>query len=277
MNARMSDRSFARLHKIPAASRLVLNGVTRLLAASPQDEARFRSLGVPAERLLTTGNIKLDVDIVKLERAALAALRRTLGLAENTLIILGSSTWPGEEAALVAALQRARGAGLRCSLLIVPRHAERRAEIERMLADSGLQFHFRTRGTAEGEVDVAVADTTGELRQLTQLADVVFVGKSLPPHTEGQTPVEAAALQRPIVVGAGMSNFRAIVRDLLARGAAKEVTNADELAAAIVELLQDPARRAMLADAAGRWRADNVGAVQRTLDAIRDELNRLKQ
>ena len=39
----------------------------------------------------------------------------------------------------------------------------------------------------------AVGATTGELRRFTQLADVVFVGKSLPPHTEGPPTVTGPA------------------------------------------------------------------------------------
>jgi 3-deoxy-D-manno-octulosonic-acid transferase len=274
LNARLSDRSFARMKAFGAASRLTLAGVTRLLPASADDAARFRQLGVPPERLTMTGNIKLDVDIPRLSIDERAALRRELGLPAG-LVLLGSSTWPGEETALVAALRRVRAAGLNCSLLIVPRHAERHAEIERELVSSGLRWHLRSRGVAPAEVDLAIADTTGELRRLTQLADVVFVGKSLSPHTEGQTPVEAAALQKPIVFGPGMSNFRVISRDLLSRGAAREVEDADALGRTVVELLRDPLMRASLAEAAARWQTENVGAVERTLAVIREELARV--
>jgi 3-deoxy-D-manno-octulosonic-acid transferase len=119
---------------------------------------------------------------------------------------------------------------------------------------------------------VAVGDTTGELRQLTQLASLVFVGKSLPPHTEGQTPVEAAALEKPILFGPGMGNFRLIAADLLARGAACEVRDRVTLAAEVAGLRRDDARRAGLAAAAGQWRRANAGAVGRTLKVILDAL-----
>jgi 3-deoxy-D-manno-octulosonic-acid transferase len=275
VNARLSDRSFARLKKFRPAARLVLGGMTRVLPASAPDAARFVELGVPRGRVVTTGNIKLDVEIPPLGEEERSALRRALGLPDG-LVLLGSSTWPGEEEALLAALQRVRATGLRCSLVIVPRHAERRQEIERTLLNSGLRFHFRSRGSAREQGDVAVADTTGELRRLMQLADVVFVGKSLPPHTEGQTPVEAAALQKPILFGPGMSNFRLIASDLLARGAAWEVKDAATLGDACELLLRDSMRRDALADAAARWRSDNAGAVQRTLEVIHEELSRLK-
>ena len=272
INGRLSDRSFRRLGRFPAAARFVLGGMTRLLAGSSQDAERFRELGYPAGRMAVTGNIKLDVRIALLDGAGREALRAELGLPAGRAVLLGSSTWPGEEEALVGALRAARSRGVDCSLLIVPRHAERRAEIERLLGSTGLSFHMRSRGAAAGGVDVAVGDTTGELRAMTQLADLVFVGKSLAPHTEGQTPVEAAALGRPILFGAGMGNFRAIARDLLERGAARRVADAPDLARQAALLLGDPGARALMSSAAALWRSDNGGAVERTLAVIREEL-----
>jgi 3-deoxy-D-manno-octulosonic-acid transferase len=271
INARLSDRSFRRLRAFPPAARLMLGGISRLLAASVHDEGRFLELGAPRESVFTTGNIKLDVRIPVLSEDERTRLRQELGLGPG-LVLLGSSTWPGEEEALLAVLHHARAQGVGCSLLLVPRHAERRGDIERLLGADRVSFHVRSRGHAPHEVDVAVADTTGELRRLTQLADVVFVGKSLPPHTEGQTPIEAAALEKPILLGRGMGNFRLVARDLIERGAALEVGSALALRETAVDLLRDPARRTQLAAAAARWHRENTGAVDRTLRAIRNEL-----
>ena len=44
---------------------------------------------------------------------------------------------------------------------------------------------------------------------------------------EPATPVEAAALEKPILFGPGMGNFRALARDLVMRGAAREVVPLD--------------------------------------------------
>jgi 3-deoxy-D-manno-octulosonic-acid transferase len=271
VNARLSDRSFQRMKWFAPAAHLMLDGVTRWLPCSAQDEARFRELGVPAEHLTMTGNIKLDVQISPLADPERAELRRELGLSDG-LVLLGASTWPGEEDALLGALRLTRERGVRCSLILVPRHAERRTEIERWLVKAGVSYHFRSTGPASDRVDVLVGDTTGELRKITQLADIVFVGKSLPPHSEGQTPVEAAALGKPILFGPGMGNFRLLARDLLARGAAREVSDAAALAAAVQELMRDAGRREALAAAALVWRAANVGALERTVVVIREAL-----
>ncbi len=275
VNARLSDRSQRRLHRLRPLAGLLFNGVTRVLAASAQDAERFCALGVPAAQVTLTGSLKLDVNIPLLSDGEKAKLRAALGLPSSGLVLLGSSTWPGEEAALLQALVAARAHGIAVSLLLVPRHAERREEIRPVLERSGLRCHFRLKGDAPGEVDVAVADTTGELRKLTQLADLVFVGKSLAPHEGGQTPVEAAILGRPILHGPRMSNFREIVRALDTGGAAREVEHAGALVTAAVELLEDAGRRGRMAAAASAWAGTNRGATARTLAALQDELKEL--
>ena len=276
VNARMSDRSFNRLQRFPLVARFVTRGIDRTLASSQETQRRFIDLGVPASSIQVTGNIKLDVSIPRLSAEALLALRAELGVGSGP-VILGSSTWPGEEEALVAALLRCRAEGLAASLVIVPRHAERRTEIEKLLSGYALSHHFRSRGPAPGPVDICVADTTGELRKLTQVADIVFVGKSLPPHTEGQTPVEAAALGKPLVMGTGMANFRQIASELATGGAALRAASAADLAAAIGSLLRDVALRERLSEAALRWHMENSGALSRTLEVLRSELARLRQ
>ncbi len=271
VNARLSNRSFRRMLKFRGLTGPMLNGITRVLASSAMDAERFRKLGFPADRITTTGNIKLDVTIPQLGDSEKAALRRELGFGDEP-VLLGSSTWPGEEAALIAVYQTLRAEGLAVRLLIVPRHAERRAEVETLLKASGLSYHFRSRGAATSPVEVAVGDTTGELRQLTQLATVVFVGKSLPPHHEGQTPVEAAVLGMPMVFGPALTNFKAIARELVKTGAALSVTDAAGLAVTTRQLFSDGASRERMAAAAHAWHRANQGAVERTLAVLRAEL-----
>ena len=268
VNARLSDRSFGRMMKFrPMVSPLV-RGITHVLTCSPQDTERFQELGI-ADRVITeTGNIKLDVEIARIDDDTKARLKRELGLPEGNLVLMGSSTWPGEEIALVRALQKLRANGVACNLLLVPRHAERRDEIEAELRHCCLTMNFRSRQPATEPVDIAVGDTTGEMRAFLQLADVIFVGKSLPPHTEGQTPVESGVLGKPILFGPGMGNFRAIARDLVDSGAAQIVEDETELIKQSAELMTDATRREQMAVAAQNWHQRNLGAVERTLKIV---------
>lgn len=266
LNARLSDRSFRRMRRLGPLARLLTRGLTRVLAASAGDAERFEKFGVPAACIEVTGNLKLDVALPEVSAAEAARYRRELGLGENARILLGASTWPGEEEALVEAWRAIGVPGWK--LLIVPRHAERRAEIQAMLARGGVKDWFRSRGFAPGEVDVAVADTTGELARLLSLADLVFIGKTLPPHTEGQTPVEAAARGKAVLLGPGTANFRVIAGELDEAGAAARVADAAALAATARALAEDVARRERMGSAGLRWHAGSRGAAERTRLAV---------
>jgi 3-deoxy-D-manno-octulosonic-acid transferase len=188
---------------------------------------------------------------------------------ETPLVLLGSSTWPGEEAMLLAAQQAALATGWEVRLLLVPRHAERRGEIIALLEKQPWPWHARSTGPrAPSPVKIYLGDTTGELARLTQAADVAFIGKSLPPHDGGQTPIEAAALGLPLVYGPRMSNFKDVCRSLEDAGAAERVADEASASSALLALLQDPARRAKMGAASRAWHIANQGATERTVAAL---------
>lgn len=269
INARLSDRSLSRYRRVAPLARRLLRHLSFILAGSEQDAARFAALGYPQERIHVTGNLKFDVSLPPVGNAQERQLQRqALGFPAGALVLLGSSTWPGEESLLVDAMEQARAQGIDCRLLLVPRHAERRAEIRNLLnryPRHSHQFRSERKEALQPQLDIYVADTTGELAWLTQLADIAFIGKSLPPHTEGQSPIEAAAAALPITYGPGMSNFRPVCRSLEAANAALPNPDAAHTTQTLLHLLADADARARLSHNCGRWLAANQGATQRTL------------
>ena len=272
INGRLSDRSFRRMRRLKGIIRALFGSVSHILASCEQDRQRFCNVGFRPDQVTTTGNLKLDLTLPTPDPHEVEELRRTLGFPQRERVLLGSSTWPGEERALIGALRALRERGVASRLLLVPRHAERRGEIVPELERSGFTFHVRSKGPCQGVVDILLADTTGELRRLTQVADLVFVGKSLPPHHEGQTPIEAAAMGKPLLFGPVMSNFRPIARDLVAGNAARVVKSEQELVTAVVELAENAPFRREMADAAQRWHRANLGALDRTVAFIGQQL-----
>jgi 3-deoxy-D-manno-octulosonic-acid transferase len=278
INARMSERSHRRWAALPRFMRFPFAEMTRIVAASQEDANRYAQL-VPATTAITvSGNLKLDFSPAPLlSQPDIDGLRRELGLHDvngqgAALVLAGGSTWPGEEEMLLRVLAVLRDHSPRVKLLLIPRHAERRKAVRAMLARTSWNVHFRGQGRADGPVDVCVADTTGEMVALLQTADIVFVGKSMPPHHGGQNPVEAAALGKAVVFGPHMENFQAIAKAMLRVGAAWQGADEQHLTQRCKELLLDPGQR----DAQGRkarvWHQSGQGAARRTCRQIRDLL-----
>ena len=100
---------------------------------------------------------------------------------------------------------------------------------------------------------------------------MVFVGKSLT-AIGGQNPIEPGALGKAMVFGPNMQNFADITRSFIAQNAAVQVADAEALETAIGELLADENRRAELGRNALKVVRENLGAVDRTVEMILENL-----
>ena len=280
INARLSDKSYRRYGRFPAIAARMLAPLWRVQAASEPDRRRFAELGVAEARFLQSGNLKCDVPLPSPpDPKARAQLREELGFGEDNggpvFVLLGASTWPGEETTLLDVRDHVAAAGHDCRLLLVPRHAERGEAIERLLRERGVTWRRRSvRAEGTGAVTVHLADTTGELAELSRAADIAFVGKSLPPNRGGQTPIECAGVGMPVLFGPEMSNFRAVARALEDEGAVRKVADATELRYAVTELAGDPEKRRTMAEAGVRWHRRNHGSSRRTARAILETFDR---
>jgi len=157
-------------------------------------------------------------------------------------------------------------------LILVPRHFERCKDLGQKLRSRGVKFVYRNEifpalKLNPNEVDCLLVNTTGELKFFYEPASVVFVGKSLT-ALGGQNPVEPGAQGKAIVFGPNMQNFTDITRSFLEKNAAVQVQNAEELERTLAELLANPARRSELGRHALEVVAENLGAVERTVEMM---------
>ena len=279
INARLSDRSYRRMGKFRALQSLFYANITHIAASSELDAQRIRDLGYPDVKLSIAGNLKFDVvDPKGMDEAEKDQLIEETGFsgADGGKIVIGASTWPGEEELLIKACSELRRKGLSVQLLLVPRHAERRGEIREMLKKQpDTAWSFRSHPdwvqSLEGSetLKIYVGDTTGELRKFIQLADVAVIGKSFPPHLQGQTPVEAVALGTPVVYGPSMTNFRAICADLEQNGGAIRIREVEQLTPSLESLLKDEKERLRMKEAARSVFEKSRGSTERTLALIK--------
>ena len=274
INGRVSDRSFRGYRRLRAFFRPVLAGLDPACVQTETDAARLRELGTPAEAIRVLGNAKYDVPSMRPDDAATArSIFAAAGIPPEALILLGGSTWPGEEKILAGLYLALRREEPRLRLVLAPRHAERRRAVIEEVNAAGLSHVLRTRGRAgeavasTGPDSVLILDTTGELQSLYAGADLIFVGKSLT-ETGGQNIIEPAQYAKPILVGPHMENFRAVTEDFLRAGALIQVADAAGLEAELARLLKEPARAAALGRAAGQWVESSRGVLRQTVAEV---------
>lgn len=243
VSAKMSDRSFGAWRKFASASRATLGAFDLILARDAQAGARFEALGGAVGGIW---DAKLGASPLPADEDELRDLRGVIG---DRRAILAASTHPSEEAAIVHAF--AAEAAISALLIIVPRHAVRGPEVERIVQGSGLTVARRSAGGGPAGVQVLVADTLGELGLWYRLAALAIIGGSLVEGVGGHNPLEAARLGCPFISGPYVAHWP-IYGDLVRAGATRLLDGPDELPAWLRRSLAgDPSLSAMADCAAG--------------------------
>ena len=268
INARVSDRSAPRYKAAKWFFGEVLSSFTRIFAQSDLDKARLVAAGAPEDKVEVTGSFKFDV--AHRNEAKEHELREWISSfdlrgrdAPAPKILLGGSTWPGEDEVLLKIYKKILTSTLHLHLpstpllVIAPRHFEKADAVEANIRKYGFACVRRNReAKSKDEVEqwkekfhcspstkdfdyppVYLADTTGELMGLYGIADVVFVGKSLCAHGS-QNMIEPCLCGKPTLVGPYTENFRPVMSDLLASDAIVQVKDADELEKKVRECLE---------------------------------------
>jgi 3-deoxy-D-manno-octulosonic-acid transferase len=276
-NARLSDRSYPRYKKFGWLFRRLFAAFTGVSCQNEEDARRLCDVGCQPSNVQVVGNLKFDAAGLSEKRHLdVRGLLQQIGVPDDALILVAGSTHDGEEILLAEIAARLRKKFPNLFLVLVPRHFERCPDLSRKFKAQGVKFILRnaifpnTR-MSPGEVDCLLVNTTGELKFFYEPASVVFIGKSLT-AIGGQNPIEPAALGKPVVFGPNMQNFKDITRLFLSKDAAVQVKNAQDLEHALAELLATPARRAELGRRAHDIVAENLGAVERTVEMILPQL-----
>lgn len=274
INGRISDHSFIGYRKLRAFTRRILPMLKTLFAQSEVDAQRLIELGAPRDRVKVTGTAKYDVAEIDASGEAKArAVLAKAGIDGDRHIVLGGSTWAGEESALLDAYRQLREEETDLVLVLAPRHVERSAEVVAEIEKRGLRYTRRTAESDAVPVDVYLLDTTGELKNFYSCADVIFIGKSLAQHG-GQNVIEPALFGKPVVVGPNMENFLQVMKDFLEADAIVQVPNSASLKSAIGELLANAPRRADLGRKAAALVKEKGGSLTRTLNGILEDMGR---
>ena len=269
VNARISDRSFARWSSHPSIAELLFGKLALVVARDDVDAERFRDLG--AWPVVTSGNLKGDTDPPPCDQQEVDRYLAQIGSRRTWAAIC---TFEGEEEA-AAFVHRALKPRDEQLTIIVPRHPERGDQIEAMLKEKGLVVARRSRGDAiTAETDIFLGDTIGEMGLYLRLTDISFVGRSLAAEG-GQNPLESTMLGCAVLSGPNVQNFRDTYLHLVRRGGARMIRDTEMLAKAVHYLMTNEVARRKMIDSGEEAIQDLRGALSITLKALEPYINPL--
>jgi 3-deoxy-D-manno-octulosonic-acid transferase len=276
--------------RLGAAARALLGPayaeLDRVGAIDAADAERLVALGARPESVVITGDTRHDAARARaaaLDRRAphLAALTRAGG---DGPIVVAGSTWPSDDARLLAALGALRRAGVAFRLVAAPHEptpAHRRALAGGVAAAFGgaaevtllsaLEDRARE-GAPAPRWDVCVVDRVGVLAELYAAAAVAYVGGGF--HRHGlHSVIEPAALGVPVLFGPRWRMSRD-ARLLLTAGGGASAADAPGLEAALRTWLTDETARATAGAAARAVVERGQGAAERSVGLLLDLLER---
>lgn len=270
VNARVSDRSFARGVRVRALWQRMLRRVSLFLVQSDEDARRLTEMGARADAVRVTGNLKYDVRAPKQSRVA-ALIREAVG--DRPLVVAGSTVEAreGEEEPLLmqywpTVLKEVPEA----VIVVAPRHPERFAAAHSVMKEYGT---VRATELVAGTAGLAVQggnillDTIGDLAAVYELASVAFVGGSLV-RRGGHNPLEAARFGVPVVMGPSYENFRDVVERMRAANGILIVQGREEFETALVDLLKNREKATAIGERGRAVFDAQAGATARTVQAL---------
>ncbi len=281
VNGRLSDRTAPAYHRLRFIFGPALRCIRMLQLQSELDKERYLAAGADPSTVLVAGSFKFDVARRNPDKEAMAAnLLRALDFADGHRILLGASTWDGEEKLLADCYLRLRAQYPDLRLVLVPRHMERAPAVSAELHSLGLNAirkrdldAGRTETKPLGADDVLLVDTTGEIMGFFPCASVCVVGRTFCSRG-GQNMIEPCLCGVATVVGPETQNFRPVMADLLAAKALVEVSCASALEPELNHLLGEAEARAALGARAEKAVLARRGAIDRCVAAVRDAIGR---
>lgn len=249
VNATLSERSFARHRRFGAVARRTLLRADHIHVQDERTRGRYAALGVGAERLSVSGNLKLAASSVA--PAGERPERVTFGNVHRA-----------ELAVLAPAIGRLRRERPAVQLVLVPRYPGRipEAELRGALGD-GLTV-IADPDLLDGAGPLVWLDRMGVLAATYARSQVGVVCGTFAP-IGGHDLSEPLQQGAPSLYGPHVYRQRALEATLGGIGAGEKVVDAGALVEAVLRLIDDPAERARRVDhyagAADAARAELIG------------------
>jgi 3-deoxy-D-manno-octulosonic-acid transferase len=268
INARLSEKSSRNYEKFSSLFHAMANNIDLILCQATEDAERFIALGVETQKVKVTGSIKFDISIPIEILQAGQDLRDQIG--NQRPVWIAASTHKGEDEIIIAAHKQLLMSYPDALLILVPRHPERFFMVEKLCLEKGFSTVNRTsQANILASTEIYIGNTMGEMLTLIKASDICFMGGSLiGDKVGGHNLLEPAALARACLIGPSYFNFQKITEALVANGACRVCSTAEEIATDLKQLFADNNMLNMMAEAALQIVNKNKGAIQATINEL---------
>ena len=274
INARMSPKSFRSWKFFSSFAQNMLRTFDKILCQTDADKQSFDSLG--AQCTITTDNLKYSSQPLSFNENDLIELKQA---CVGRRLWLYASTHDGEEQIAHDIHKKLKTYFPDILSIIVPRHPERRDEIQKNCVSYGLKTTFRgqEKNLPDRDDDIYVADTLGELGLFYKLSPIACIGRSLSNDGGGgHNPIEAAQMDCAIVHGQHVQNLQQIYDEMNDQGAAQSVKTPDELFNMLKALFENADKLLELQERALAFSKQKTGVIDRVMKEIEPILRPLQ-
>ena len=243
VNGRIDSASFRAKQKVRVLYSDLYRRFALVGAQDPESAGRFEALGAPADRLFVSGSLKAGAPPL----ADRPEERRHLKAAlSGRRVWLAASTHAADEKVVADAHLRVLRSDSTACLAVAPRDPARAKALAVYFESRSLACDVVRDGVAPAAgARALIVDRIGQLGLWYRLAPCAFIGGSMG-DTGGHNPYEPARLGCAVIHGPDVKNFAADYDAFHTAGAARLVTDAVELAGAVL----DPDMASMAARAA---------------------------
>jgi tetraacyldisaccharide 4'-kinase len=278
VNARISDRAAPRYRRLKWFFGPVLGLADRILAQSAASQQRYSELLNSSAAVEYIGNLKYDFNPEAVDVPP--PVERWIRRLRPSEIVVAASTMPpaspgdvDEDQVVIEVFRKLAAERPGLLLIHVPRKPEQFDVVAGKLERAGVAFRRRSVLDDDSRACmppcVLLLDSVGELSGLFSVADAVFMGGTLA-RRGGHNILEPAFFGRAVVIGPHMENFPEIAAEFRQAGACVEVASAEELAGALIRLLEDKALREELGRRAKSIAEARRGVAERAAEVAAD-------
>lgn len=236
VNARLSDRSYARWLGRRKLFNIIVDNFKLVATQSQADEDKYHNLG--CKKAINLGNLKFANQELEVNQEELVKLHNIL---KNKAVFVASSTHIEDEKIILDIIKDFKentNLSLNYYPIIILRHPERRDNISKKCQEMGLSFSLRSQNDKPSlEQDLYIVDSFGELGLFYKLSYIAFIGGSF--KRGGHNLIEPAYFDNVIILGPDMSNFQNIASDMTKQKAAIQISDQAELAEKILFFLNE--------------------------------------